>query len=357
MSANAGAGEEFREILKQRARGPTHRGALDPALCERAMELILSGAATPAQIGGFLLVGRAVGDSAAEMAAYTRPMQALARTIKASPGPPVVSVTGGFDGKLRTFNIGVAASLVAAAAGGRTLLLGGEGTPPKAGRTVFDTLRGLGYAAPQSLPEAEAALNENGFAATSVDHYLPELRALQGLRWEMVRRTVLSVCEKMVSPVRETRWMIGVSHRPFLETVSRALVDMGVEHALVYQAIEGSDEAPLDGNSSLVRIRAGEIEEFSVEPESLGLPRATKAHIPWQSAEDEAQNLLAVLRGEGAAPARALILYNAALRLWMGDPDTDSSLADHLRRASAALETGEPVGLLDVPRRAVTLPG
>ncbi|MEJ7820316.1 MAG: hypothetical protein WKF44_08425, partial [Rubrobacteraceae bacterium] len=62
--------EEFREILKQRARGPSHLGELDPASCERAMELILTGEATPAQIGGFLLVGRAVGDSAAETAAY-----------------------------------------------------------------------------------------------------------------------------------------------------------------------------------------------------------------------------------------------------------------------------------------------
>lgn len=354
---SAGAGEEFREILKQRARGPTHRGALDPALCGRAMELILSGAATPAQIGGFLLVGRAVGDSAAEMAAYTRPMQALARAFAAPPGPPVVSVTGGFDGKLRTFNVGVAASLVAAAAGGRTLLLGCEGTPPKAGRTVFETLRNLGYVAPQGLGEAETALKDNGFAATSVEHYLPELHALLGLRWEMARRTVLSVCEKMVSPVRETRWMIGVSHRPFLESVSQALVDLGVRQALVYQAIEGSDEAPLDGNSSLVRIWGDEVEEFSVDPESLGLPRATKAHIPWQSAEDEARNLYAVLRGEGAEPARALILYNAALRMWMGDADADSSLADHLRRASTTLETGETVRLLEGSRRAVTLPG
>ncbi|HEX2729616.1 MAG TPA: hypothetical protein VHM16_07670 [Rubrobacteraceae bacterium] len=357
MSADAGAGEEFREILKQRARGPTHRGELDPALCERAMELILSGAATPAQIGGFLLVGRAVGDSAAEMAAYTRPMLALARTINAPSGPPVVSVTGGFDGKLRTFNVGVAASLVAAAAGGRMLLLGGEGTPPKAGRTVFETLRGLGISAPQSLPEAESFLQENGFAATSVDHYLPELHALLGLRWEMARRTVLSVCEKMVSPVRDTRWMIGVSHRPFLETVSQALTSLGVQQALVYQAIEGSDEAPLDGSSSLVRVRGGEIEEFSAEPESLGLPRATKAHIPWQDSEDEAQNLLAALRGEGAEPVRALILYNAALRLWMGDPGTESSLADHLKRAGAVLDAGEAIRLLESSRRAVTLPG
>ena len=73
--------EEFREILKHRARGPTHLGELEPALCERAMELILSGEATPAQIGGFLLVGRAVGDSAAETAAYTRPMRSLARKM------------------------------------------------------------------------------------------------------------------------------------------------------------------------------------------------------------------------------------------------------------------------------------
>ncbi len=92
--------EEFREILKVRARGPAHLGFLAPELCERAMKLMLSGGATPAQIGGFLLVGRAVGDSPAEMAAYARPMLSLARPIEAPEGPPVVTVTGGFDGKI-----------------------------------------------------------------------------------------------------------------------------------------------------------------------------------------------------------------------------------------------------------------
>ena len=88
------AGEEFRQILKLRARGPEHLGFLEPELCERAMELILSGEATPAQIGGFLLVGRAVGDSAAELAAYAHPMRSFVRTIQATEGPPVVTVTG-----------------------------------------------------------------------------------------------------------------------------------------------------------------------------------------------------------------------------------------------------------------------
>lgn len=348
--------KEFREILKQRARGPSHLGELDPASCERAMELILAGEATPAQIGGFLLVGRAVGDSAAETAAYTRPMQSLTRKIEVPPGPPVITVTGGFDGKLRTFNVGAAASLVAAAAGGRTLLLGNENTPPKAGRTVFDALRGLGVSAPQTLSEAEASLTERGFAATSVEHYLPELHALLPLRWEMARRTVLSVCEKMVSPAPDSPMMVGVSHKSFLMTISRALMDLGVEHALVYQAIEGSDEAPLDGSSALVRVRDGELEEFTVvAPESLGLTRATKAHIPWKGPDSEKESLLAALGGGGAEPVRDLILYNAALRLWMRDPE--SPLNAHLERASGALDTGEAVRILGSFRRAVTIAG
>jgi len=286
------------------------------------MELILAGEATPAQIGGFLLVGRAGRN---------------------------------FDGKLRTFNVGAAASLVAAAAGGRTLLLGNENTPPKAGRTVFDALRGLGVSAPQTLSEAEASLAERGFAATSVEHYLPEFHALLPLRWEMARRTVLSVCEKMVSPAPDSPMMVGVSHKSFLMTISRALMNLGVEHALVYQAIEGSDEAPLDGSSALIRVRDGELKEFTVIPESLGLTRATKAHIPWKGPDSEKESLLAVLGGGGAEPVRALILYNAALRLWMEDPELP--LNAHLERASGALDTGEAVRILGSFRRAVTIAG
>ncbi len=345
--------EEFREILKLRARGPTHLGELDPTMCERAMELILAGEATPAQIGGFLLVGRAVGDTAAETAGYTRPMRSLTRKMEAPSGPPTVTVTGGFDGKLRTSNVGAAASIVAAAAGGRTLLLGCEGTPPKAGRTFFDTLRVLGISVPQSLEGTEISLAERGFAATSVEHYLPELHALLPLRWEIARRTVLSVAEKLVSPLTDTRLMVGVTHRPFLRTIAETLILLGVEHALVYQAIEGSDEAPLDGSSSLFRVREGSIEEFTVAPESLRLPRSTKAHIPWNGRQDELEGLRAIFENSGSPEARALILYNAALRLWMGDEDARSGVEDHIDRARDALESGAALRILEEPLSAV----
>src|ERR687893_1391405 len=217
------AGEEFREILKLRARGPAHLGFPDPGLCESAMELMLSGDATPVQIGGFLLVGRAVGDSPAELAAYARAALSFVRTIEAPPGSPVVTVTGGFDGKIRTFNVGAAASLVAAAAGAHVLMLGSEGTPPKEGRTVFDALRDLGAPSPHDALEAELSLANHSFAATSAEHYLPELYALLGLRREMVRRTVLNVVEKIVSPVPGSRMMVGITHRPFLKSVPAAL--------------------------------------------------------------------------------------------------------------------------------------
>jgi len=346
--------EDFREILKLRARGPEHLGFLEPELCERAMELILAGVATPAQIGGFLLVGRAVGDSPAEMAAYARPMLSLARPIEAPEGTPVVTVTGGFDGKVRTFNVGAAASLVAAAAGGRVLMLGCEGTPPKEGRTVFDALRDLGISSPHTAVEAELSLADHGFAATSAEHYLPEFHALLDLRWEMIRRTVLNVVEKIVSPVPGSRMMVGITHRAFLKSVPAALMDLGFEHALVYGAIEGSDEASLDGSSSLVRVRDGETEEFRVSPGSVGLSRATRADIPWKSAEDETSRSLAALEGE-AGPVGDLILYNAALRLWAADEGT--SLAGWVERAREALNSGAALRLLDRLRQPMPVRG
>lgn len=188
--------------------------------------------------------------------------------------------------------------------------------PPKFGRTVFDSLQSLGAGAPQTLDEAESSLRERSFAATTPEHYLPELHGMLQLRREMVRRTALNVVEKLVSPVVGSRMMVGITHRPFLATISEALIGLGVGRALVYQAIEGSDEAPLDGNSSLVRVRDGQTEEFTVSPESLGLSRATKAHVHWKGPDDEFRSLRSTLYGEDG-PVRDLILYNAALRLWI----------------------------------------
>lgn len=340
--------EEFREILKARARGPEHLGPLDPELCERAMGLILAGEATPAQIGGFLLVGRAAGDSPAELAAYARGLRPFVREPEIPPGPPVVTVAGGFDGKVKTLNIGAAASLVAAAAGARVLMTGCENTPPKLGRTVFDTLRRLGIPDSRGLDETGVSLAEHGFAAASTQHYLPELHGLLGLRWEMARRTVLNVLEKFLSPIPGSRLVVGVTHRPFLKSVAEALAELGSEHVLVVQAIEGSDEAPLDGTSSLVRVRPEGLEEIYVRPESLGLPRTTRSHIPWKGAPDESRSVLEVLSG-GRGPVRNLLIYNAALRLWTADGS--APLEEHAEKARLVLDSGEALNLLSRLRR------
>jgi anthranilate phosphoribosyltransferase len=280
-------------------------------------------------------------------------MRKHSRPIEVSAGSPFVTVTGGFDGKTRTFNIGAAASLVVAAAGGTILALSGEGVPPKAGWTSFDALRNLGVKVPHTLDEARDSLEEHGFAATSPEHYLPELHGLLQIRREMVRRTALNVSEKLVSPVPGSRLLVGVTHRqPFLKTIPEALVDLGVGHALVFQAIEGSDEAPLDGNSALVRVKDGEAEELRVPPEALGLSRATRADIPWKDPEDEAGRLLDALAGE-EGPVYELILYNAALRLWVADDGVP--LEAHFERARETLLSGGVLRLLEWLRRSITV--
>jgi anthranilate phosphoribosyltransferase len=230
-------------------------------------------------------------------------------------------------------------------------MLGCEGTPPKEGRTVFDALRNLGVTSPPGLEEAGEDLAEHGFAATSMDHYLPSLHALLDLRHEIVRRTVLNVVEKIISPIPDSRLAVGVTHQPFLKSLSATLVDLGIEDALIFQAVEGSDEAPLDGNSSLVRVRDGAAEEFRIPPESIGLSRTTRAHIPWKGAEDEARNVLNALGGE-ESPAKSLILYNAALRLWTA---SDASLAVQVEKADEALRSGAALELLSKLRRPATV--
>lgn len=336
-------GEAFRALLRDRARGPAHLGPIAPETCERALGMILSGEATPAQAAGFLLVGRAAGDSPEELVAYTRAMRRFVREVPT--GGPVVTVSGGFDGKLRTMNVGAAASLVAAAAGTKVVHLGGEGIPPKEGRTVFDALRNLGLDTPQSLEGSRRSLGLHGFAAISPEHYLPPLHALTGLRWEMTRRTVLNVVEKLVSPVPGSPLTVGVTHASSIESVPKALVRLGTPLALVYQAIEGSDEAPLDGTSALALIRGDDIEHFRLDPASLGLGRAARADVPWADEGEEARVLRSTLAGE-PGPIFDLVLYNAALRLWMHE-GAGGKLNDAVEQAREALSSGAPANLLE----------
>ena len=233
------------------------------------------------------------------------------------------------------------------------MVLAGEDVPPKSGRTNLDALRNLGVRAPQTLQEARASLAGEGFAAVSPRQYLPELDGLRQLRREMVRRTALNVAEKLVSPVPGARMMVGITHRrPFLETMPEALRALGVERAIVFQAVEGSDEAPLDGTSSLLLVTAGGDEDVDVVPEDLGLQRATRADIPWEGEEAEAAALLGALAGE-EGPVRDLLIYNAALRLWLAEETVP--LAGHADRAREAVSSGAAMGLLEKLRRGAAV--
>ena len=345
--------EEFAPYLKELARGPDSLQDLDPQTAREATELILRGVATPAQAAGFFLIGRAKGNGAEELAGIAAGLRALIHPIEAAGDARVVAVAGGFDGKLRTANVGAVSSLVTAATGGKVVLLAGEDIPPKSGRTGLDALRNLGVPAPQTLEEARSSLAEGGFAAVSPRHYLPELDGLRQLRREMVRRTVLNVAEKLVSPVPGARMMVGITHRrPFLETMPDALRALGVERALVFQAVEGSDEAPPDGASALLLVTADGDEDVKFSPEDLGLGRATRADIPWKGEEAEAEILLGALSGE-EGPVLDLILYNAALRLWLANEAIP--LASHVKSAREAISSGAASALLDRMRRGAAV--
>ena len=347
--------EQFAPYLKELARGPDSLQDLDPETAREATEMILRGIATPAQAAGFFLIGRAKGNGAGELAGIARGMLSLVRPIEPPHGVPTVAVAGGFDGKLRTTNVGAASSIVAAAAGGRVVVLASEDVPPKSGRTNLHALRTLGAHAPQALEEARLSLVRDGFAAVSPAQYLPELDALRQLRREMVRRTALNVAEKLVSPVTGARMMVGITHRrPFLKTMPDALRMLGTERALVFQAVEGSDEAPLDGTSALLLVTGQGDEHVRVSPEDLGLERATRADIPWKGEEDEAEVLLAALSGE-KGPVLSLVLYNAALRLWLADGA--KPLVEHVEEAREAVSSKAALSLLEKLRRGAAVGG
>ena len=347
--------EAFAPYLKELARGPDSLQDLEPEKAREATEMILRGVATPAQAAGFFLIARAKGSGPGELAGVAEGMRTLIRPIEAPDDAPTVAVAGGFDGKLRTANVGAASSLVAAAAGGRVVVLAGEDIPPKSGRTNLDALRNLGVRAPQTLQTARASLAADGFAAVSPRHYLPELDGMRQLRREMVRRTALNVAEKLVSPVPGARMMVGITHRrPFLETMPEALRTLGVTRALVFRAVEGSDEAPLDGASSLLLVTAGGDEGAKVAPEDLALGRGRRAGIHWEGEAAEAAILLGALTGE-ERPVRDLLLYNAALRLWLAEETMP--LVRHVERAREAVSSGAALGLLDRMRRGAAVGG
>ncbi|MGF1445942.1 MAG: anthranilate phosphoribosyltransferase [Pikeienuella sp.] len=287
---------------------------------------IMDGAASPAQIAGFLIALRTRGETVTEITAAAQAMRARAARVTAPPGAIDIVGTGG-DGK-GTLNISTAAALVVAGAGVPVAKHGNKALSSRAG--AADALEALGVRVMVPAEIAERALAETGLCFMMAPMHHAAMRHVQPVRGELGTRTVFNILGPLTNPAGVTRQLTGAFSEVWLRPMAETLARLGSEAAWLVHGSDGTDEISIAGPSRVVTLEAGQIGAREVHPEEAGLPVHPFDAILGGTPEANAAALKELLDG-GQGAYRDAVVLNAAAALVVagraGDLQTGAEIA------------------------------
>jgi anthranilate phosphoribosyltransferase len=324
-----GAARDLKEFLAIVADGR----ALSQDQAEAAFEIIMSGDATPAQIGGFLMALRVRGETVDELAGAAKIMRAKARHIAAPPGAIDTVGTGGDASG--TFNVSTATAIVLAGCGVPVAKHGNRAVTSKSG--AADILAALGINLDADFDLVERALTEANICFMLAPRHHSAMRNVMGPRVELGTRTIFNLLGPISNPALVKRELVGVFARRWVEPIAQVLANLGAERAWVVHGADGLDELTLTGPSYVAELNEGRVRCFEVSPEDAGLPRREAEALKGGTPEENAAMMHEILGGEAGA-LRDFVLYNSAAALIVAGRVED--LESGVATASEAIDSG-----------------
>ena len=328
--------EDLRRLLGVAAQATP----LSEEQAELAFDAMMSGNATPAQMGGFLMALRVRGETVAEITGAVRAMRSRMLRIAAPPGAIDTCGTGG-DG-FGTLNISTAAALVVAACGVPVAKHGNRAMSSRSG--AADVLLALGVNIEADPSLLERALAEAGMCFMLAPRHHSAMRHVGPVRVELGTRTIFNMTGPLSNPAGATRQLVGVFARSWIEPLAHVLAKLGTERAWVVHGGDGLDELTTTGPSHVASLHDGKVDCFEIGPEDAGLPRARLDDLRGGDAAANAAALVALLAGE-RGPYRDIVLLNSAAALLIAGKASDLSTGAAL--AAAALDSGHARRVLD----------
>jgi anthranilate phosphoribosyltransferase len=299
-----------------------------------AMEEIMAGRATSAQIAGFLVALSMKGERPAEIVGLARTMRDNAVTLPtAHPGIFDTCGTGG-DGA-STFNVSSLAALVLAACGVPVAKHGNRAVSSRCGSA--DLFAALGVATDAAPAVVDRCLSECQIAFLFAPTFHPSMRHAGAARRELGIRTAFNLLGPLTNPAGVRRQLVGVARADHTDLVARALGELGSERAWVAHGADGLDEITTTGYTKISEIWNGAVRAFYLHPTDFGLPVADPAALRADAPEDHEAVARQVLEG-GTGAARDMVLANAAAGLLI--TERVASLPDGVAMAGAALDEG-----------------
>ena len=321
---------DMKELIALVANG----NSLTESQAEQGFDIIMSGNATPSQMGGFLMALRVRGETVEEITGAARTMRAKALKIEAPKGAVDTVGTGG-DGS-HTYNISSAAAFVVAGAGVPVAKHGNRGLSSRSG--AADVLSALGVNNECEMDLVKKALDEAGICFFMAPRHHSAMRHVGGTRVELGTRTIFNLLGPISNPGMVKRQLVGVFSREWIEPVALTLAKLGSEKAWVVHGSDGLDEVTTTGPTWVSAMQDGKVENFEIHPEDAGLALAQPEDLKGGDPETNAKALSALLDG-AVGPYRDVVLLNAAATLVVADKADD--LRQGVEIATESIDSGK----------------
>ena len=311
---------------------------LSKAAMRDVMTEVMTGDATPAQIGALLVALRMKGESIDEITGAAEVMRELATPVVVD-APHLIDLVGtGGDGA-NLFNVSTAATFVAAAAGASVAKHGNRSVSSSSGSSdVLDALGVCPNLAPEQIAECIASLGV-GFLFAPAHH--SAMKHAIGPRRELAMRTLFNVLGPLTNPAFVKRQVLGVYESALCEPLAQVLAELGSIHALVLHSEDGLDEISIVAPTRGFELRDAAIHPIEIAPEVYGHAQDSLEGLQVSTAVESANLIRAALGGEtclGASKARSIITLNAGAGIYVSG--VSPTLAEGMAAAEAAIESG-----------------
>jgi anthranilate phosphoribosyltransferase len=327
------------ELLRQLVGGED----LEPAVAEWAMDQIMSGTATPAQIAAFVVALRAKGERPAEIAGLATSMLAHARRVTVDV--PAVDVVGTGGDRAHTVNISTMAAMVTAAAGAPVVKHGNRAASSRCG--AADLLEQLGIAIDLQPDAVAACVRELGIGFCFAPVFHPAFRHASGPRREIGIPTAFNFLGPLTNPAQPSAALVGCADRRMAPVMADVFAGRGAS-VLVVRGDDDLDEITTGDTTSVWRVRGGVVDELTFDPAEVGIARSAPGQLRGGEPQLNAEVAARLFSGE-TGPVRDAVLLNAAAALavyrGLGD-DLVADIAAALGPVAEAIDSGAVIDLL-----------
>jgi anthranilate phosphoribosyltransferase len=328
--------DDFKGLIAKVAAGT----ALTREEASRAFDRMMSGEATPSQMGALLMGLRVRGETVDEITGAVSTMRAKMQKVAAPPDAIDVVGTGGDASG--SYNVSTCAALVVAGAGVPVAKHGNRALSSRSG--AADVLGALGVKIELRPDEITRCIYEAGIGFMFAPSHHPATKNVAATRVELGTRTIFNLLGPLSNPAGVKRQMIGVFSRQWIEPMAQVLQNLGSECVWVAHGSDGLDEITTSGPTHVAALETGNVRTFEINPEDIGLERAKPENLRGGDAETNATALMGVLKGQ-KGPFRDIAILNAAAALVVAG--RAKTLKDGAALATKAIDSGEAEGRLD----------